>query len=83
VDTEIRVGTYIPRMSVKTSAQSLLIQEMGDKTNAATKHEQAVENTHLEVVLSLLGGEGAAVAHQVNKADCDTTVNVKDEVVLL
>ena len=35
------------------------------------------------VVLALLGGEGTAVAEQVDEADSDTAVNVQDQVVLL
>jgi hypothetical protein len=56
---------------------------MCNETNAATQNEQAVEHTHLQVVLSLLWGESTAVAHKVNKADSNAAVNVKDEVVLL
>ena len=70
-------------MTVETSAESLLVEEVGNQTNGATKDEKTVEHTHLEVVLGLFGGEGAAVAHEVDEADSDGTVNVKDEVVLL
>jgi hypothetical protein len=70
-------------MSVQTSTQSLLIQEMGNETNAATKHEQTIEDTHLKVVFGLFSGEGAAVAHQIDEADCDAAVDVEDKVVLL
>lgn len=70
-------------MTVETSAKSLLVEEVGNQTNGATKDEQTVEYTHLEVVLSLFGREGTAVAEQVNEADGDGTVNVEDKVVLL
>jgi hypothetical protein len=70
-------------MSVETSSQSLLIQEMGNETDAATQHEQTVENTHLQVVLSLFSREGTAVAHEINEADCNAAVHVKNKVVLL
>jgi len=70
-------------VTVETSAKSLLVEEVGNQTNGATKDEQTVEHTHLEVVLSLLGREGTAVAHEVNEADGDGTVNVEDKVVLL
>lgn len=69
-------------MTVKTSAQSLLVEEMGNKTDGATEDEKTVENTHLEVVLGLLGGEGTAVAHKINESHSDGTVNVENEVVL-
>ena len=73
----------VPWMSVETGAQSLLVEEMGNKTNAATENEKTVENTHLKVVLGLFGGEGATVAEQVDEADGDTSINVQDQVVLL
>lgn len=70
-------------MPVKTSAQSLLVQEVGNETNRATEHEETVEHTHLEVVFRLFRAEGAAVPEQVDKADGDTAVDVENQVVLL
>lgn len=40
------IGDVVPRMSVQTSAQSLLIQEMRNETNRTTKHEETVQDTH-------------------------------------
>jgi hypothetical protein len=77
------VGDIIPRMTIETGAQSLLIQIMGNQTDAATENEEAVENAHAEVVLRLFGREGAAVAEQVDKADGHATVDVEDQVVFL
>ena len=77
------VGDVVPGVAVETSAESLLVEEVGNQTNGATKDEKTVEHTHLEVVLGLLGGEGTAVAHEVNEADGDGTVDVENEVVLL
>lgn len=70
-------------MTVETSAQTLLIEVMGNKTNASAEHEETVEDTHLEVVLSLLGGESAAVADEVDEAHGDAAIDVEDQVVLL
>ena len=70
-------------MTVKTSAQSLLVEEVGNQTNGATEDEQTVEDTHLEVVLCLFRGESAAVAEEIDEADGDAAVDVEDEVVLL
>ena len=78
-----QVGDVVPRMPVQTGAQSLLVQEMGNQTDAATQDEESVEDTHLQVVFCFLGAESAAVAHQVDEADRDSTVNVEDEIVLL
>ena len=38
---------------------------------------------YLDVLIGLVGGEGAAVAEQVDEADGDAAVNVEDQVVLL
>lgn len=70
-------------MAVKTGAQALLVKVVGNETDGATEHEQTVEDAHAHVVLALLGGEGTAVAEEVNKADSDTAVDVEDQVVLL
>lgn len=70
-------------MSVETSAQSLLVEVVGNQTHAATKNEETVEDTHLHVVLRLLSGESTAVAHEIHEADSNATVDVENEVVLL
>lgn len=70
-------------MTVETSAQSLLVEEMGNKTDRTTEDEQTVEDTHLEVVLTLLVGESTAVADKVDEGDSNGTVNVENQVVLL
>ena len=77
------VGDVVPGVTVETGTKSLLVEEVGNQTNGATKDEQTVEHTHLKVVLSLLGGECTAVAEKVDEADGDSTVNVEDKVVLL
>jgi hypothetical protein len=70
-------------MPVETSPQPLLVEEVGNQTDRATKHEQTVEDTHLQVVLSLLSGESTTVADEVNEADSNASVDVENEVVLL
>lgn len=70
-------------MSVQAGAQPLLIEVMGDETDGAAEDEESVEDTHLEVILCLLGAEGAAVAHQIDEADGDGAVDVEDQVILL
>ncbi|KAI6762874.1 hypothetical protein HG530_008854 [Fusarium avenaceum] len=77
------VGDVIPRMTVETSAQTLLVEEMGNKTNASAENEETVEDTHLEVVLGLLSREGTAVADEIDEADSNAAVDVEDQVVLL
>lgn len=78
-----QVCDIIPRMSVETSAQPLLVEIVGNQTNAAAQHEKAVENTHVKVVFGFFGGEGTAVTEEVDKTDSDCAVNVENEIVLL
>ena len=56
---------------------------MRNQTNAPAQHEQSVKNTHVQIVFGFLRTEGAAIPHQIYKADCDTAINVENEVVLL
>jgi len=77
------VSDVVPGMPVETSTQPLLVKEMGNQTDTSAKDEETVEDTHLQVVLSLLLGEGTTVAYKVDEADSDATVNVENQVVLL
>ena len=56
---------------------------MGNETNRTAQNEEAVQNTHAEVVLCLLRRESAAVSEKVNKADGNASVNIQDQVILL
>lgn len=78
-----QVCNVIPWVTVQTSAETLLIQEVGNKTNASSEHEKAVEDTHLEVILSFLGGESSRVAEQVDEADSNATIDVQNQIILL
>jgi len=69
-------------VAVQAGAQALLVEVVGDEADGAAEDEEAVEDAHLEVVLGLFGGEGAAVAHEVDEADGDAAVDVQDQVVL-
>jgi len=70
-------------MSVETSAKSLLVKVVSNETNTAAQHEETVQYTHLEVVFCLFGAEGTTIAHKIDKADSDSTVDVQDKVILL
>lgn len=70
-------------MAIQTGTQSLLIQVVGDETDATAQHEQTVQDTHLQIVFSLLCREGARVAEQVHEAHGYTAINVEDKIVLL
>jgi hypothetical protein len=70
-------------MSVKASAQPLLVEEVSNQTDTSAENEETVEYTHLQVILGLLVGESTTIADKVNKADSNATVNVENQVVLL
>ena len=78
-----QVGDIIPRMSIQASAETFLIQVMGNETDASAQHEETVQHTHVEVIFGFFGAEGTAVAHEVHEADSYTTVDVQDQVVFL
>lgn len=69
-------------MTVQIRAQTLLVQKVRNQTDTATEHKQTVEHAHLEIVFCFFGAESAAVAEQVDKADCDAAVDVEDQAVL-
>lgn len=69
----------IGRVAIERRLQSLLVEMVTNETNAATKNEETVEGTNLDVFISLFGGEGTAIAEQVDEADSNTAVDVEDE----
>jgi len=54
-----------------------------DETNTTAEHEQAIQHTHLEVILRLLCAECTAIAQQVNEADSNAAVDVEDQIIFL
>lgn len=56
---------------------------MRNEADTPTQHEQSVQDPHLHVLLCLLGAEGAAVAHEIDKADGHGAVDVEDQIVFL
>lgn len=78
-----QVSDIIPRMPIQAGPETLLIQIMRNQANASTKNEQPIEHTHAHIVFGLLRAKGTTVAHEVNEANSDSAVNVKNEIVLL
>jgi hypothetical protein len=70
-------------MPVQAGSQSLLIQEVCNKTDTASKDEQTVQDAHAQVVFCFFGREGTAVAEQIYETDSNTAVNVENQVVFL
>lgn len=73
-----QIRNIIPRMTIQTRAQPLLIKEVRNQTNTATQDKQAVQNAHAQIILGLLGAKRAAVAHEVDEADGHAAVDVED-----
>lgn len=70
-------------MPVQAGAQSLLVQEVCNETDTASKDEQPVEDTHAQVVLCFFGRKGTAVAEQIDETDSNAAVNVENQIVFL
>lgn len=66
-------------VTVQGSLQPLLVKMMTDETDATTENEETVECTDLDVLLSFIRIESAAIAEQVDEADRNATIDVKDE----
>ena len=75
------VSDIIPWMTVQTGSQTLLIEVMGDQTDASAQDEESVQDTHVQVVFGFFGAEGAAVAHEIHEADGDAAVDIEDEII--
>jgi hypothetical protein len=67
------------RMPVQSRPQPLLVKMVSDEPNTPAEHEQTVEGTDPDVLISLLGCEGARVTQEVDEAGSDATVNVQDK----
>jgi len=67
----------ISRMTVERRLQPLLVKMVTNKSDAATKNEQTVQSTDLDILVSLLRSKRTAIPEQVNKADSNATINVK------
>lgn len=78
-----QIGDVVPGVTVQASTQALLVEVVGNQTDGTAENEETVEDTHLQVVLSLLGAERTTVLNHINEADSDTAVDVQDQVVLL
>ena len=66
-------------MTVQRCAQSLLVEVVADETNASSEHEQAVQRADLDILVSLFWREGTRVTKEIDKADRNAAVNVKNE----
>jgi hypothetical protein len=66
-------------MAIKRCSESLLVEMVTNKTNATTKDEETVQRANLDIFICLFPSECSAVTEKVNKADCDATIDVKNE----
>jgi hypothetical protein len=69
----------ISRMRIQRRPQPLLVKVVTNEPDTPAEHEQTVEGTDPDVLVSLLGCEGSRVMQEVDEADSDATVNVEDE----
>jgi len=66
-------------MTVERCLQPLLVKMVTNEADAATKNEQTVKSTDLDVLVSLLRGKGTAITEQVNEADSNAAIDVQDK----
>jgi hypothetical protein len=69
----------ISRMPIQRRPQPLLVKVVSDEPNTPAEHEETVGGTNPDVLIGLLGCEGARVTQEVDEANSDATVNVEDE----
>jgi hypothetical protein len=78
-----KVGNVVPRMSVQTGPQALLVEVVRDETDGPTKDEEPVEDTVFKVVFGFLGRESTAVTDKIDEADGDASIDIQNQIVLL
>jgi hypothetical protein len=67
------------RVTVQWCTQPLLVEVVADETDASSKDEQPVQRANLDVLICFFRREGTRVAKEVDEADGNATVDVKDE----
>jgi hypothetical protein len=67
------------RVTVQRCTQPLLVKVVTDETNASSEDEQPVQGADLDVFICFFGCEGTRVAKEVDEADGNATVDVKNE----
>lgn len=56
---------------------------MRNQTDTPAQYEQTVQDAHVKIIFGFFRAEGAAIAHEVDKTDSDTAIDIEDEVILL
>ena len=74
------VSDIIPGMSVETLFQPLLVQIMPNETDAATQNKKPIQRANVDELLRFLVGEAATGPHEVDKRDCNHSVDVEDQI---
>jgi len=81
-------------MSVQTLFEALLIKEMSNESHTceayisgpyrldlpSTKHKNSIQSPDIDELLSFFFGKAAALSHQVDEANSDTTVYVQNQI---
>lgn len=69
----------ISRMAVERCPEPLLVEMMTNEPDATTENKEAVEGTDLNVLIGFFTSKGAAITQEIDKADCDATIDIQDE----
>jgi hypothetical protein len=66
-------------VTVERCPESLLVKMVTNETDATTENKETVEGADLNVLVGFFTSKGAAITQEVNKADCDATIDIQDE----
>jgi hypothetical protein len=54
---------------------------MSNQTNTPTQDEQSIQSAHFEILFGLVGRESTTVPQQIDKAHCNTSIDVQDKII--
>lgn len=74
------VGDVIPRVTVQTLLQPLLVKIMANKTHAPTEDKDSIQCTYLHKLICLISCEAATRPEKIHKRNTNETVNIENEV---
>jgi starvation-inducible outer membrane lipoprotein len=70
-------------MAVEGSPQSLLVEMVTNETDTTTEDKETVQRANLNVFVCLFPSECSTVPKEINEADCDTPIDVENELYII
>jgi len=69
----------IGRMAVEGCSEPLLVKMVTNEADATTENEKTVQCANLDILISFLSSERAAITEEIDEANCDAAVDVENE----